>query len=142
MEVIMDPLGKQISIIYRLYQNYIRNELLKYKLGSGTYPLILCINKYPGMSQNELARYVKLDKAMVARNVKKLCDLKYMTKKCSTEEFKKQRLFLTQTGIEVIPDIYRVINGWEDLVLEGLDKETVLKTIGRIKLLSESIDSN
>ncbi len=136
----MDPLGKQISIIYRLYQNYIRSELEKYKLGSGTYPLILCINKYPGISQNELARYVKLDKAMVARNVKKLCNLKYMTKKYCSEDCKKQRLFLTQNGTVLIPLIYSVINNWEDLVLKGSNKEEVLTIITRLKLLSENID--
>lgn len=136
----MDPLGKQISIIYRLYQNYIREELKKYNLGSGTYPLLLCVNQYPGMSQNELSRYVKLDKAMVARNVKKLCELKYMRKKCCSDDCKKQRLYITKEGKKIIPIVYSVIKNWEDLVLNGSDKKEVLAIINRIKLLSENIE--
>lgn len=109
--------------IYRSTQCYIDKRLEKFKLSTGMYPYLLILNENEGISQNEISRELSVDKAMSARTIKKLIELGYIEKRENKEDIRAYRLFLTDKGREVIPEIIKVIHSWIDILVEGCSEE-------------------
>lgn len=87
------------------------------------YPYLLILNENEGISQNEISRELSVDKAMSARTIKKLIELGYIEKRENKEDIRAYRLFLTDKGREVIPEIIKVIHSWIDILVEGCSEE-------------------
>lgn len=109
--------------IYRSTQCYIDKGLDKFKLSTGIYPYLLILNENEGISQNEISRELNVDKAMSARAVKKLIELGYIQKRENREDVRAYKLFLTDKGRNIIPEIMKVIHNWIDILVEGCSEE-------------------
>lgn len=109
--------------IYRSTQCYIDKRLEKFKLSTGIYPYLLILNENEGISQNEISRELNVDKAMSARTVKKLIELGYIEKKENKEDVRAYKLFLTESGRKMIPEIIKVIHNWIGILVEGCSEE-------------------
>lgn len=113
-------LSKYISITYRQYQDYMRENLKKYKIGNSDYPILLCLNNNSGICQNEVSRLTKLNKSLISKGVKKLIEYNYLYQENDNHHKQKQKLFLTKSGKKMIPNLINIINHWEKLILEDL----------------------
>lgn len=109
--------------IYRSTQCYMDKRLEKFKLSTGIYPYLLILNENEGISQNEISRELNVDKAMSARTVRKLIELGYIKKRENKEDIRAYKLFLTDKGRKIIPEIRKVINNWIDILVEGCSEE-------------------
>lgn len=109
--------------IYRNTQCYMDKRLEKFKLSTGIYPYLLILNENEGISQNEISRELNVDKAMSARTVRKLIELGYIKKRENKEDIRAYKLFLTDKGRKIIPEIRKVINNWIDILVEGCSEE-------------------
>lgn len=116
-------LGKMLAISYREYQIYMREELKDFSLGNTDYPLLLVLDKFPGMSQNEVSRKTRLSKSVVSKSVCKMLEMEYIQMAPDENHRQKNRLYLTEKGIKVIPHINEKKGVWENKVLEGSTEE-------------------
>lgn len=136
-------LSKYISITYRQYQHYMREELKKYKIGNSDYPILLCLNNNPGICQNEVSRLTKLNKSLISKGVKKLIEYNYLSQKNDLHHKQKQKLFLTENGKKIIPDLKNIINNWKKIILKDLSEsevEILFKTMKKIDQNSMTIN--
>lgn len=136
-------LSKYISITYRQYQHYMREELKKYKIGNSDYPILLCLNNNPGICQNEVSRLTKLNKSLISKGVKKLIEYHYLTQENDLHHKQKQKLFLTESGKKIIPDLKNIINNWKKIILKDLSEsevEILFKTMKKIDQNSMTIN--
>ncbi len=131
-------LSKYISITYRQYQHYMREELKKYKIGNSEYPILLCLNNNPGICQNEVSRLTKLNKSLTSRGVKKLIEYEYLYQEDDLHHKQKQKLFLTKRGEQLIPDLKKIITHWKEIILKDLS-DSEIETLYRVM---EKIDQN
>lgn len=113
--------GKFIAYISRIQVAYIAKKLGHLGLGRGTYPLILGLAKSEGISQNSLARSVQLDKAMVARNIKKLVELGYVERRQHPTKKSCILLSLTEKGKEALPIIGSAIQEMHNYITQDID---------------------
>ncbi|WP_028856994.1 MarR family winged helix-turn-helix transcriptional regulator [Psychrilyobacter atlanticus] len=118
-------LSKYISITYRQYQHYMREELKKYKIGNSDYPILLCLNNNPGICQNEVSRLTKLNKSLISKGVKKLIEYDYLYQEDDLHHKQKQKLFLTKSGKKIIPDLKNIITHWKKIILKDLSESEV-----------------
>ncbi|MGB6129460.1 MAG: MarR family winged helix-turn-helix transcriptional regulator [Psychrilyobacter sp.] len=128
-------LSKYLSITYRQYQYYMREELKKYRIGNSDYPILLCLNKYHGVCQNEVSRLTKLNKSLISKGVKKLIEYEYLYQEDDLHHKQKQRLFLTKNGKKIIPDLENIVSNWEKVILKDLsvvEVETLYKIMKKI----------
>lgn len=116
-------LTKHMAMIYRASQGYLDSKLKEYNLTSGTYPFILAIYDNEGISQNELSEYVKVDKSLSARAIKKLIELGYVEKIINSEDSRAYKLYLTDSAKEIVPKILNELNGWLDIITKDLTNE-------------------
>ena len=117
--------SKYISITYRQYQYYMREELKKYKIGNSDYPILLCLNNNPGICQNEVSRLTKLNKSLISKGVKKLTEYGYLYPESDLHHKQKQKLFLTESGKNIIPDLIDIIIRWKKLIFNDLTESEI-----------------
>ncbi|ENK0838547.1 MarR family winged helix-turn-helix transcriptional regulator [Clostridium sporogenes] len=116
-------LNKYIAMIDRASQGYLDEVLKKYELSSGTYPFILALYDNEGINQNALSEYVKVDKALSARAIKKLIELGYVEKIINNKDARAYKLYLTEKAKAVVPKIREASDGWLHIITNGLTEE-------------------
>ncbi|EPY2288975.1 MULTISPECIES: MarR family winged helix-turn-helix transcriptional regulator [Clostridium] len=116
-------LNKYIAMIDRASQGYLDEALKKYKLSSGTYPFILALYDNEGINQNALSEYVKVDKALSARAIKKLIKLGYVEKIINSKDARAYKLYLTEKANDVVPEVREALDAWLHIITNGLTEE-------------------
>ncbi|MFV3011060.1 MarR family winged helix-turn-helix transcriptional regulator [Clostridium botulinum] len=116
-------LNKYVAMIYRASQGYLDEALKKYELSSGTYPFILALYDNEGISQNALSEYVKVDKALSARAIKRLIELGYVEKIVNSKDARAYKLYLTEKAKTVVPEVRKTLDGWLHRITNGLTEE-------------------
>ncbi len=124
--------------IYRSTQAHVDKRLEELQVTTGSYPFLLRLNKGDGISQSELSRDVNVDKAMAARTIKRLISLGYIKKEANKEDERAYKIYLTDKGKSVIPEIIKIINEWIEILVEGIEEE---KTITSIEFLECALEN-
>lgn len=129
------PFIKLINTTARITQTYTDEVMNKFQLSSGTYPFLLVLNNNEGISQNQISRELNVDKAMSARSIKKLIDLGYIKKIEDSMDSRAYKLYLTEEGKKLVPEIYEELEKWINIITDGLDEveqELVIKSLDKV----------
>lgn len=129
---------KLTNNIYRCTQVYVDKRLEKFNLSTGSYPYLLVLSKYEGISQNDISRELNVDKAMSARTVKKLINLGYIEKEENQEDVRAYKLYLTDKGREVIPEIFKIIDEWTEILVQGNEEDKIKASIEFLESVLEN----
>lgn len=120
---------KLTNNIYRCTQTYMDKNLEKFNLTVGTYPYLFALNKNPGISQNEISRELNVDKAMSARTVSKLIKLGYIRKEENAQDIRAYKLYITEQGKSIIPEIFSIVQEWIAILIKGNSEEKIQVSI-------------
>jgi DNA-binding MarR family transcriptional regulator len=110
------PLGVFISIIHRTHFMHLNNEMKDLGLTAGQFPFLMHLSHKEGITQDDLAVHLHIDKGTVARALKKLEDNKFICRKINPQNRRSNLLFLTEKGRSIIPQIQRIDKEWEESV--------------------------
>ncbi len=128
-------LGKWISLLYRYGQIYIFRELEPYNIGKGQFLFLLTLFKNDGLSQEELARSIKIDKGTTARAISKLEKSGYIYKKQNENDMRANQIFLTQKGKDFKPVLFSILDDWTAILSKGMtnhELEEVFRVLTRM----------
>ncbi|EQB87823.1 DNA-binding MarR family transcriptional regulator [Clostridium punense] len=114
---------KYVNTISRITQSYTDEAMAKLNLTSGTYPFLLVLYRKEGINQNEISRELNVDKAMSARSIKKLIDLQYIEKEEDEKDSRAYKLYLTEKGRAIVPEIKKEIQQWIKIITKDLSKD-------------------
>ena len=113
-----------------------RSEKLR-EMGLGachhSYTLTLC--RMPGISQDELAREICINKSNVTRHLAALEESGYVERKPSEQDKRVTLVFPTQKAYDILPTVRGVIKEWNEYLTEGMDQEELERfalTLSRI----------
>ncbi|RKD33248.1 hypothetical protein BET01_14555 [Lacrimispora algidixylanolytica] len=116
-------LSKYTGGIYRCTQAYMSDILKPYGLSSASCPYLLALYHEDGVNQNQLSKELSVDKAMSARELKKLMDQGYVKKEVDKKDIRAYKLYLTEEGKSLVPDIRKEMINWNRTITRGLDEE-------------------
>ncbi len=119
----LEPIGKVISYIYRYQRIFLDKELEPYGIGSGQFSFIMSLCLKDGVKQETFARMYKMDKATVARAIKKLEDTGYVYRKQDAEDKRAYNVFLTEKGKDIGAKMKERAIKWDDIVIAGFSEE-------------------
>lgn len=143
----MPGLMRMINILSRCHAMYRADRMREQELNSGFYNYVLPIHFNPGMSQEQLARHVCLDKCNVTRHLAKLEECGYVERVASETDKRVTLVYPTEKLEEMVPTVRNINREWTDYVLEGLTAEevetfetTLLKVARRAKEYVNSKD--
>ena len=116
-------LSKYTGGIYRCTLSYTNEVLKPYGLCGGSGSFLLALALKDGINQNQLSKELNVDKAMSAREVKKLIQMGYVKKETDHKDTRAYKLYLTEEGKSMIPAIKKEMTLWNDAITKGLDEK-------------------
>ena len=130
-----EPIGRYISQIYRKGNSFISKEISKFGIGSGQIMFLMQLYKKDGISQEELAENLHIDKGNTCRAIKKLEEESFLIRVKDENDKRAYKLYLTEKSKDMEDNIKGILYEWEKHISKDLSQEevdfllTVLKKI-------------
>lgn len=121
------PIGALTSIIFRNQSIFLNHHLRALGLSCGQFPVLMFLMKHQNVTQETLARHFHIDRGTIARSVRKLEDAGYVLRKTDPDNRRAVRLFLSDKGVSVIPELIRIDTEWERTASRSLTEEERLQ---------------
>lgn len=137
-----ESFGRYISVIYRHLQILLNNRLNSYGVGSGQYIFISAIYKNQGISQKDLTKLIKIDRATTAKALLKLEQNGYVDRLKDKDDKRYHKLYLTKKGIDFIPILDEIQNDLTNILSEGMEPDEYSKTIKSLELIFNNVQNS
>lgn len=133
----IDIVAAMISFTYRSVQRYFAKELAQHHIGWGHFAILMSLYDQEGRSQDSLAQSKGFDKTMIAKSILRLEEESIVYREIDSEDKRIKRLYLTEKGKELRPEMERIGFELNALLLKGFDSEELspaIETVRRIAL--------
>ncbi len=119
----MSYIMRNITDIARCAAQFRSEELapLGLKACHASYLCVICSN--PGITQDQLARRIFINKSNVARQLAVLEEEGFVRRQIAPEDKRAMQVFPTQKALECMPRITEIFQTWEELVAQDLSPE-------------------
>ena len=125
----MPDLMHHITDIARCAALYRQEELAALELKSCHASYLAAICACPGITQDQLARRIFINKSNVARQLAVLEEEGFVERRACTEDKRAMRVYPTDKALEVLPQINSILVRWEEFLTQDLsEKEKILLT--------------
>lgn len=131
--------GKSISYLYRYEQIYIGKKIEPYGIGSGQFPFLMRLYREDGINQESLSDYLKIDKGTTTRAIQKLVDEDYVFRERKEEDKRSYRVFLTEKGKKLEPDMKKIVSDWEDILFSGFSDSQRRDIKNSLEIMFENV---
>lgn len=109
-------LGRCISILDRLMKMYYEHGLSGFEIGWGQQFYVEYIYDHPGASAQEMVECIRVDKATLTKNIKKLMEIGYIQTVGDERDKRVKHIFLTEKAIPAAKRIKEIhSNFYNDL---------------------------
>jgi len=128
-------IGRWISILYRYGQCFLDKQLKPYHLGSGQFIFLAVLLYKDGISQENLANYLEIDKGTTARAIKKLEEEGYVIRKTDPNDKRANLVKVTNKALAIKPLLQQISQKWtKKLTIDFTqeEEETVIKLLERM----------
>ena len=129
----MPAITRDMMEIARVTTQYRSEKLAPMGLKSCHSSYLLAISNHPGISQDQLAQMICINKSNVARQVVVLEDTGFITRSPSPKDKRVMQLYPTEKTMEVLPQIRQVNRFWQEYLTEDLTQQEleILETLLR-----------
>lgn len=135
----MKRLGKYISIIYRHNNIYYGKEMLKIGITNGQYMFILYVFENEGISQDEIAENLHMDKSTVARGIAQLINEKFLVKIPNENDRRIFNIFTTEKGRKIYPKIIKILDERNNFLMKNFTNEEKKLIINILEKISDNV---
>jgi MarR family transcriptional regulator for hemolysin len=91
------------------------------------------LSRHPGVSQDFLAEFHSVDKSRVARVVRELEKMGYITRSPDEKDRRYYRLSLTSSGVQILDKIQEALVEWGTLISKNIPAANILVTVDTIE---------
>ncbi|MFH0967983.1 MAG: MarR family transcriptional regulator [Methanobacteriota archaeon] len=133
------PLAVFISIIFRTRVIILNHRLRSLGLSAGQFPVLMYLLQRQGITQETLVKTFHIDRGTIARAVRKLEDMGYITRSVDPENRRAFHLFLSKKGEDITPAVIEIDHEWERIATSSLtdvEMELFRKLLNKIALTS------
>ena len=154
-----NAIGLNIFIINKYFKLYFKKSLKKYNLNTAEGLVLLVFFKYHnaisqkdidkihnnaiGKTQDEIISELHYDKGVMTRTMQSLEDKNFVIRKSNPKDNRSYIFQLTEKAINLKPDLLEILNEWNNILLQGIDKELAnLLKLQLDKMVDNLINSN
>ncbi|MEG0662359.1 MAG: MarR family winged helix-turn-helix transcriptional regulator [Anaerovoracaceae bacterium] len=134
-------LFRNFSIVHRFAKVYISGELKRLGIENCHPPHIVMISAHKGISQEELAAKLRIDKGAIAKTISQMIKDGYVTKEQSSKDKRRYNLYLTQKGEEIVPKLAKLQASFEEILTEGMTEAEVEALTSLLDKASKNISA-
>ncbi len=124
------------------WRSAVRN-LSSMKMSNAMYNICIVVYMNDGISQDGVAKALRMDKSSVAKIVSKAIEEGYISRIVDNQDRRKYQLKLTPKGTACVDDILGRLQAWQDEVLGKLDeseRKHFLELLGQVYENAEALD--
>ena len=114
--------GKIIGELSRAAHVYFHSEFKSLCIGHAQVKTLLHISNNRGISPQELAKSLRLDKSSITSQLQILEKNGYIIKQRSEEDARRQEIILSEKTNEILTPLKKVFKSWTDTLLEGFNE--------------------
>jgi len=134
-----------IAHIYRSHLAYMAKELEAYRIGSGQFDFLMVLYHRDGISQETLAKILKVSKATSTRAIQSLEKEGYVYRRRDKDDLRAYKVYLTEKGKEIRGVVLEKLISFVDTLLSDFtqeEKEIFRRLIQKaaFKLLEPGVD--
>lgn len=119
----MHAFMRQISVTYRCAMLYREKELADTGLAGCQTPYLVALYRMPGISQEELSRYLNVNKSSVARQLANLEEKGYVRRKPSPDDRRVLLVYPSEKALALHDHLFDVLFGWSDYLTADFTEE-------------------
>lgn len=138
----MAEILREIGMIARALDSIANIEFKEYDLTRGQYLYLIRICENPGIIQEKLAEMIKVDRTTASRAIKKLEANGFIEKRADAANRKIKRIFTTEKGKAVSPNISRENEHSERVALQGLSEEEATVLSGLLQTVRKNVEGD
>ncbi len=122
-------MDREINDYFReITQNFyllIEKKLNRFGLVKGQAQLLLLIRDNEGCTQKDLAEYYNVKYSSMSERLNKLEKLEYITRVHEDDNFKNNRIYITNNGKQAANTCRRVLNDLENKLFQGFTEKEI-----------------
>lgn len=134
--------GKLFSVIHRYARHFFESEFSNLDIGHGPRNFLAALSLREGITQEELSETLMMDKTTTARSVKRLVEKGYVSRRKDEQDHRKYRLFLTEKGKILAPDLWTAREKWTRTLCRGFSEEEQKQIHRFLKRIAENAASS
>lgn len=119
----MHPFMRQISITYRCAMRFRENELADTGLAGCQTPYLTTLYRQPGISQEEMARSLNVNKSSVTRQLAVLEEKGYVRREPSATDKRILLVYPTDKALELKDRLFRCYGDWNSYLTQDFTEE-------------------
>lgn len=116
-------MNRQIGIIERCNALYRSNAFKELGIGGYQHSYILAICNNPGISQDEIAKRIHVNKSNVTRHVACLEEGGFVRREDNPKDKRSFVVYPTEKALEIKPKILKILRDWDCKLTESLTEE-------------------
>ncbi|MBP2100222.1 MarR family winged helix-turn-helix transcriptional regulator [Enterococcus rivorum] len=116
--------GRMVSILYRRHVVYMNDVLKEVDITSSEQPILMYLYSHEGVTQEEITKYLSIDKGSTARNIHSLINKGFVRREKNSVDKRCNVLLLTEKGWSIEKKMKKKLQRWSDFLTEDLDPET------------------
>lgn len=124
-----------LNIVGRCTQMQRGQAMKDLGVGGGQAPYLLRLCRQPGLTQEELAKALYVNKSTAARTIANLEKAGYVERRPSEEDRRCHLLYPTEKALDALPQIREIVRGWNDYLLDEFtedEKEALVNMLARV----------
>ncbi|MDY0210283.1 MAG: MarR family transcriptional regulator [Acholeplasma sp.] len=118
-------IGRSVSILYRKNQVYLNKALKPFEITGAELPFLMTLYEAEGVSQEELASYLLIDKASTTRALQSLVEKGYIIRRKDETDKRTNRIFLCDKALDNQKAIQKVLDDWNDILSKNIKEESL-----------------
>ena len=138
----MAEILREIGMIASALDSIANIEFKEFDLTRGQYLYLIRICENPGIIQEKLAEMIKVDRTTASRAIKKLEANGFIEKRIDSANRKIKRIFPTEKGNEISPNISRENEHSERVALQGLSEDESALLLGLLQKVRKNVEGD
>lgn len=128
---------RRINILSRCQSMFRTFRLRHSGLGAPYHNYVLPICNTPGLSQEQLARRVYMDKYNVTRHLARLEREGYVERRPDEADKRQMLVYPTQKLLELVPDLRQSIQEWDEYLFSDISPEELEQFNGTLLKITQ-----
>lgn len=138
----MAEILREIGMIARALDSIANIEFKEYDLTRGQYLYLIRICENPGIIQEKLAEMIKVDRTTASRAIKKLEANGFIEKKADSVNKKIKKIFPTEKGRGIFPNISKENAHSNDVALRGVTNEEAQALFDLLQRVRKNVEGD
>lgn len=111
---------QKMGIVSRLAWEYAREKMDTDGLSSVQNKVCIAIYNNPGLSQDDVARALGMDKSSIAKLIAKLMDGQYVTRQTNPQDRREYKLYLDERGEKVTQELVNCLEEFQQNYISSI----------------------